>query len=232
MDRVWRVKSKHNVCAISSYDLDGDGVPELICGWSNGRVSVHCWFGLGSDPEKLVPQFHPSLYDASKEGGHNEVEVRQRDTGALVHRDNLSCPVSSILTGDYRGDKKLELIVCGQQGEVLIVLKHSSHALCLEALMRQRCSLCFNPLLCNFFGSPQAAKMLTVLQQHDCHTAFLGCSGICPWFLERKPNVLPAPVQFFGSPHAAKMLMVLQHDSHTNWILPWSLEWKPSAHGR
>uniref|UniRef100_A0A7S3VM43 Bardet-Biedl syndrome 2 protein homolog n=1 Tax=Dunaliella tertiolecta TaxID=3047 RepID=A0A7S3VM43_DUNTE len=83
MDRVWRVKSKHNVCAISSYDLDGDGVPELICGWSNGRV-----------------------------------EVRQRDTGALVHRDNLSCPVSSILTGDYRGDKKLELIVCGQQGEV------------------------------------------------------------------------------------------------------------------
>lgn len=40
LDRVWRVKSKHSVCAIASYDLDGDGVPELISGWSNGRVGA------------------------------------------------------------------------------------------------------------------------------------------------------------------------------------------------
>ena len=38
MDRMWRVKSKHSVCAISSFDLDGDGVPELLSGWSSGRV--------------------------------------------------------------------------------------------------------------------------------------------------------------------------------------------------
>lgn len=41
LERVWRVKSKHSVCAIASADLDGDGVPELISGWGNGRVS-HC----------------------------------------------------------------------------------------------------------------------------------------------------------------------------------------------
>ncbi|GFR49930.1 hypothetical protein Agub_g12034 [Astrephomene gubernaculifera] len=40
LDRVWRVKSKHSVCAIASYDLDGDGLPELISGWSNGRMEV------------------------------------------------------------------------------------------------------------------------------------------------------------------------------------------------
>lgn len=47
MQRAWRVKSKSSVNTICSYDLDGDGVPELISGWSNGKVHalrspVHC----------------------------------------------------------------------------------------------------------------------------------------------------------------------------------------------
>lgn len=43
LDRVWRVKSKHSVCALESYDLDGDGIPEVISGWSNGRVRGRKW---------------------------------------------------------------------------------------------------------------------------------------------------------------------------------------------
>ena len=38
--RAWRVKSKHKVHALGTYDLDGDGVPELVSGWSNGKVEV------------------------------------------------------------------------------------------------------------------------------------------------------------------------------------------------
>ncbi|KIZ00360.1 putative Bardet-Biedl syndrome 2 protein like protein [Monoraphidium neglectum] len=38
--RLWRVKSKHSVAGILAFDLDGDGQPELVSGWSNGRVEA------------------------------------------------------------------------------------------------------------------------------------------------------------------------------------------------
>ncbi|KAM7287673.1 Bardet-Biedl syndrome 2 protein homolog [Ixodes scapularis] len=37
-DRIWRIKSKNHVTCLHGYDIDGDGVPELITGWSNGKV--------------------------------------------------------------------------------------------------------------------------------------------------------------------------------------------------
>lgn len=38
--RVWRVKTKNKVTSLVSYDLDGDGVLEVISGWSNGNISA------------------------------------------------------------------------------------------------------------------------------------------------------------------------------------------------
>lgn len=39
-NRVWRQKYKHPVTSIAGFDLDGDGVPELITGLKNGQVEV------------------------------------------------------------------------------------------------------------------------------------------------------------------------------------------------
>ncbi|XP_062616260.1 Bardet-Biedl syndrome 2 protein homolog [Saccostrea cucullata] len=38
--RYWRIKSKNQAYTIHSFDLDSDGVPELITGWSNGKIDA------------------------------------------------------------------------------------------------------------------------------------------------------------------------------------------------
>lgn len=38
--RKWRVKAKHEVRDIIGFDLDGDGLPEVISGWSNGKLEA------------------------------------------------------------------------------------------------------------------------------------------------------------------------------------------------
>ncbi|KAG8223824.1 hypothetical protein J437_LFUL003712 [Ladona fulva] len=40
LQRWWRVKSKNQAVSILGYDIDGDGVEELITGWSNGKVDA------------------------------------------------------------------------------------------------------------------------------------------------------------------------------------------------
>ncbi|ESO03961.1 hypothetical protein HELRODRAFT_99764 [Helobdella robusta] len=39
-DREWRIKSKHIPDVMTSFDVNGDGVDELITGWSNGKVDA------------------------------------------------------------------------------------------------------------------------------------------------------------------------------------------------
>ncbi|XP_077499227.1 BBSome complex member BBS2-like [Amblyomma americanum] len=39
-ERIWRIKSKNHAVCLHGYDIDGDGQPELITGWSNGKVDA------------------------------------------------------------------------------------------------------------------------------------------------------------------------------------------------
>lgn len=39
-ERLWRIKSKNEVACIYSYDVNDDGIMEIITGWSNGKIDV------------------------------------------------------------------------------------------------------------------------------------------------------------------------------------------------
>jgi Bardet-Biedl syndrome 2 protein len=37
-ERRWRVKSKSKPLALLGFDVNGDGEPEILCGWASGKV--------------------------------------------------------------------------------------------------------------------------------------------------------------------------------------------------
>ncbi|CAF0786537.1 unnamed protein product [Adineta ricciae] len=39
-NRNWRIKSRNSAVVLQAYDVDGDGVDELVTGWSSGKVDI------------------------------------------------------------------------------------------------------------------------------------------------------------------------------------------------
>ncbi|CAB4058065.1 BBS2 [Lepeophtheirus salmonis] len=75
--------SKNGASSIFGFDIDGDGVEELVTGWSSGKL-----------------------------------DARNNRSGEVIFKDNFNHPVAGITKADYRSDGKMQLVVCGSEGEV------------------------------------------------------------------------------------------------------------------
>lgn len=107
--------------SIHAFDLNADGVVELITGWSNGKVSTHQHFdGLfGFWRNQLLPFCHlwagpqslmtwPLLF---------QIDARSDRTGEVIFKDNFSSSVAGVVEGDYRLDGHQQLICTSVEGE-------------------------------------------------------------------------------------------------------------------
>lgn len=83
--RAWRVKSKNRINCITCFDLDNDGIPELICGWENGKVEVR--------NEKSGEVMHKDHFQAP-------IAALLHSDYRLDGRDTLMCTTTE---GDVRG---------------------------------------------------------------------------------------------------------------------------------
>ena len=80
--RKWRVKSKHEACAIVGFDLDGDGQPEVITGWSSGKLEVRSYVTASNltltahySPLTFHPHPHLSPSPSPSPGRHKRAQV-------------------------------------------------------------------------------------------------------------------------------------------------------------
>ena len=52
--RNWRIKSRNIAEVLQSFDVNGDGVDELVTGWSSGKVNFSFCFSLHSHSQRFT----------------------------------------------------------------------------------------------------------------------------------------------------------------------------------
>ena len=91
------LQSKNQAYTIHSFDLDSDGVPELITGWSNGKVSQSvphlCHEKMSEDSEcTILSAFETVFFFSSL-----QIDARSDRTGEVIFKDNFTSAVAGIV---------------------------------------------------------------------------------------------------------------------------------------
>ncbi|XP_067209756.1 Bardet-Biedl syndrome 2 protein homolog [Linepithema humile] len=135
--RLWRVKSKHKVVSIRTFDINGDGTPELITGWSSGKIDARTY----NTGEVMFKIQLPS-------GVAGIVEADYRRTG----KPDL---VVVSTNGEVRGYSAGSAMQAPEPGEIVRELLAKKQALQME--LRQRAATGSSM----YYGSRLAISLLT-----------------------------------------------------------------------
>ncbi|PWV08539.1 Bardet-Biedl syndrome 2 protein [Trypanosoma cruzi] len=120
-ERVWRAKGKHRPVSAAFCDVDFDGVPELIVGWSNGRLEVR-----GDDAEKRGVLFKDTY--AAPVSAVLAYDYRQ---------NGQPLPVICTVDGTVRGLQLANV----KEGEERQAVMRSQGAFRLDTLLREKQAL-------------------------------------------------------------------------------------------
>ncbi len=79
-NRNWRIKSRNIAIVLQAFDVDGDGVDELVTGWSSGKVNRFSLFLTNED------QFF-----------YHQVDIRSDRNGEVIFKDSLKSSIAGIV---------------------------------------------------------------------------------------------------------------------------------------
>lgn len=81
-NRNWRIKSRNIAVVLQAFDVDGDGVDELVTGWSSGKVSFILWF---------------LVYEISYYCFSYQVDIRSDRHGEVIFKESLGSSIAGIV---------------------------------------------------------------------------------------------------------------------------------------